>query len=81
MYANVEAGQAMRDNVTEGHAHRCPSLRSGQVTLGDDTLECVCSDAMNSAGPGGALDLTLSRWAAADRKPLVLLIDADRLPR
>ena len=30
---------------------------------------------MNSAGPGGALSLALSRWAAADRKPLVLLID------
>jgi len=30
---------------------------------------------MSSAGPGGALSVTLSRWAAADRTPLVLLID------
>ena len=48
------------------------------LTLGDDTLERVCSDAMNSAGPGGALSLTLSRWAAADRKPLVLADRRDR---
>jgi hypothetical protein len=76
VYANVEAGQAMRDNVTEGMRTVLSqfALRAS-LTLGDDTLERVCSDAMNSAGPGGALNLTLSRWAAADRKPLVLLID------
>jgi len=70
VYANVEAGQAMRENVAEGMRTVMASL-----TLGDDTLERVCRNAMNSAGPGGALSLTLSRWAAADRRPLVLLID------
>ena len=76
VYANVEAGQAMRDNVTEGMRTVLSqfALRAS-LTLGDDTLQRVCSEAMNSAGPGGALSLTLSRWAAADRKPLVLLID------
>ena len=76
VYANVEAGQAMRDNVTEGMRTVLSqfALRAS-LTLGDDTLQRVCNEAMNSAGPGGALSLTLSRWAAADRKPLVLLID------
>ena len=76
VYANVEAGQAMRENVVEGMRTVLSqfALRAS-LTLGDDTLERVCSDAMNSAGPGGALSLTLSRWAAADRTPLVLLID------
>ena len=76
VYANVEAGQAMRENVTEGMRTVLSqfALRAS-LTLGDDSLERVCSEAMNSAGPGGALTLTLSRWAAADRKPLVLLID------
>ena len=66
----------MRENVVEGMRTVLSqfALRAS-LTLGDDTLERVCSDAMNSAGPGGALSLTLSRWAAADRKPLVLLID------
>ena len=76
VYANVEAGQAMRENVAEG---MCTVLSQfalrASLTLGDDTLERVCRNAMNSAGPGGALSLTLSRWAAADRRPLVLLID------
>ena len=76
VYANVEAGQAMRGNVAEGMRTVLSqfALRAS-LTLGDDTLERVCRNAMNSAGPGGALSLTLSRWAAADRRPLVLLID------
>ena len=76
VYANVEAGQAMRENVVEGIRTVLSqfALRAS-LTLGDDTLERVCREAMNSAGPGGALSLALSRWAAADRKPLVLLID------
>ena len=103
VYANVEAGQAMRENVAEearslrdakGHdngawgnaqwpAFSDQGMRTvlsqfalrASLTLGDDTLERICRDAMHSAGPGGALSVTLSRWAAADRKPLVLLID------
>ena len=76
VYANVEAGQAMRENVVEGIRTVLSqfALRAS-LTLGDDTLERVCREAMNSAGPGGALSLALSRWAAADRKPRVLLID------
>ena len=76
VYANVEAGQAMRENVAEGMRTVLSqfALRAS-LTLGDDTLERICRDAMHSAGPGGALSVTLSRWAAADRKPLVLLID------
>ena len=76
VYANVEAGQAMRENVVEGMRTVLSqfALRAS-LTLGDDTLERICRAAMNSAGPGGALSVTLSRWAAADRTPLVLLID------
>ena len=103
VYANVEAGQAMRENVVEearslrdakGHENgawgtaRGPAFSDqgmrtvlsqfalrASLTLGDDSLERICSEAMSSAGPGGALSVTLSRWAAADRTPLVLLID------
>ena len=76
VYANVEAGQAMRQNVAEGMRTVLSqfALRAN-LTLSDDTLEQICRDALDSAGPGGALSLTLSRWAAADRRPLVLLID------
>ena len=76
VYANVEAGQAMRENVAEAMRTVLSqfALRAS-LTLGDDTLESICREAMSNAGPGGALSVTLSRWAAADRKPLVLLID------
>ena len=76
VYANVEAGQAMRENVAEGMRTVLSqfALRAS-LTLGDDSLERICHRAMDSAGPGGALSVALSRWAAADRTPLVLLID------
>jgi len=76
MYANVEAGQAAREDVAEGmRAVLSQFALRASLTLGDDSLERICRDALDSAGPLGALSLALSRWAAADRKPLVLLID------
>ena len=76
VYANVEAGQAMRENVAEAMRTVLSqfALRAS-LTLGDDSLERIWREAMDSAGPGGALSVALSRWAAADRTPLVLLID------
>ena len=75
-YANVEAGQAARENVAEGmRAVLSQFALRASLTLRDDSLERICRDALDSAGPLGALSLVLSRWAAADRTPLVLLID------
>ena len=76
LYANVEAGQAARENVAEGMRAVLAQLAlRASLTLGDDSLERICRDALDSAGPLGALSVALSRWAAADRTPLVLLID------
>ncbi len=76
IYANVEAGQAARENVAEGMLAVLSQLAlRASLTLGDDSLERICRDALDSAGPLGALTVALSRWAAADRTPLVLLID------
>ena len=76
VYANVEAGQAARENVAEGmRAVLSQFALRASLTLGDESLERICRDALDSAGPLGALSVALSRWAAADRSPLVLLID------
>ena len=76
VYANVEAGQAARENVADGmRAVLSQFALRASLTLGDDSLERICRDALDSAGPLGALSVALSRWAAADRTPLVLLID------
>ena len=46
MYANLEAGQAMRENVAEGMRTVLSqfALRAS-LTPGDDTLERICRDA------------------------------------
>ena len=76
VYANVEDGQAMRENVAEGMRTVLAELAlQASLTLGDETLEDLWPGVLESAGPLGALNVTLSRWAAADPTPLVLLID------
>ena len=76
VYANVEAGQAARENVAEGMRAVLSQLAlRASLTLTDDFLERIYRDALDGAGPLGALSVTLSRWAAADHTPLVLLID------
>ncbi len=76
VYANVEAGQAARENVAEGMRAVLSQLAlRASLTLSDDFLERIYRDALDGAGPLGALSVTLSRWAAAEHTPLVLLID------
>ena len=76
VYANVEAGQAMRENVAEGVRTVLAQLAfRASVTLGDDTLERLWPDLLARVGPGQALHQALARWSMADPRPLVLLID------
>ena len=76
VYANVEAGQAMRENMAEGMRAVLSELAlEASVTLGDETLEGIWPGVLDRAGPGQALRQALLRWCMADRRPLVLLID------
>ena len=76
VYADVEAAQAMRENVAEGmRAVLSEVALEASVTLGDDTLEDIWPGVLERAGPGQALRQALSRWCMADPRPLVLLID------
>ena len=76
VYANVEAGQAMRENVAEGMRTILAQLAfRASVTLGDETLEQLWPDLLARVGPGQALHQALARWSMADPRPLVLLID------
>ncbi len=75
VYVNVEAGQAMREDV-----ERATRVMLGQMALraraalGDDFLSSAWSGIADEFRDG-ALGAALSRWAEADEKPLVLLID------
>ncbi len=76
VYADVEAGQALRENVAEGMRAVLSELAlEASVTLGDDTLEGIWPGVLERAGPGQALRQALLRWCMADPRPLVLLID------
>ena len=76
VYANVEGGQAMRENVAEGMRTVLAELAlQASVTLGDETLEDLWPGLLERVGPGTALRHALLRWSMADPRPLVLLID------
>ena len=76
VYANVEAGQAMRENIAEGIRTVLAELAfRASVTLDDETLEELWPALLERVGPGQALRQALARWSMADPRPLVLLID------
>ena len=74
VYVNIEAGQAMRDNV-----ERATRVILGQLALrahatGDEFLLSAWSGIADEFGDG-ALGAALTLWTEADPRPLVLLID------
>ena len=76
VYADVEAGQAVRENVAEGMRAILSELAlQASLTLGDDALEDIWPGVLERAGPSQALRQALLRWCMADPRPLVLLLD------
>ena len=76
VYADVEAAQALREDVAEGMRAVLSELAlQASLTLGEETLEGIWPGALQRAGPGQALRHALLRWCMADPRPLVLLID------
>ena len=76
VYVNVEIGQSAREDV--GAAMR-PILNriayEAEIVLHDRFVAGIWQEILDRAGPNGVLQEVLSRWAAADEKPLVLMID------
>ena len=76
VYINVEAGQAAREDTERAMRAILGGLASwARSTLGDLVPTRIWSGILAEFGPDGALDEVLSRWAEAERRPLVLLID------
>ena len=76
VYANFEVGQAAREDTGRAMQAMLGELaRRARLTLGDDTPDGLRTAALKTEGPDGALIDVLSRWAEADPRPLVLLID------
>ena len=74
VYVNVEGGQAMREDVERATQVILGELASWARSIGDEFLTRTWSGIFAEFGPG-ALGEALTRWAEADPKPLVLLID------
>ena len=76
LYVNIEFGAAWREDIREAIAGILDALaeRASSV-LGDDSLEGIVSEVLAGGRPATALWKSLTRWAQADARPLVLLID------
>ena len=76
VYVNVEAAQASRENVERAMRSMLSELAiRARRTLDDESLASFWPEALDQAGPDGAFRQVLARWAEADPRPLVLLID------
>ena len=76
VYVNVEVGQAARENVQEGVRAILSALaRATRHSLDDRFVAEVWRGILDEVGPNDALGEVLSRWAEADVKPLVVMID------
>ncbi len=76
LYANVEPAQAARENVHVAMQAILGALTTEALICHGDALELdTWSDILDAYGAHGALQQLLVRWAAAETKPLVVMID------
>ena len=74
VYVNVEAAQAMREDVGGAMRVILGALASRARSVGDGFLYDAWPDILATFGTG-ALAEALTRWCEAEAKPVVLLID------
>ena len=74
VYVNVEAAQAMREDVGRAMRVILGALGDSALLQGDRFLDERWPDLLARFGEG-ALAAALTRWSMADPRPLVLLID------
>ena len=76
VYANVEGAQTAREDVGRAMRAVLGELASrARTTLGDEFLDGIWPGLLTKYAPDEVLIEALARWAAADPRPLVLLID------
>ena len=74
VYVNVEAAQAVREDVERAMRVILGEMGNRALFQGDGFLDGIWSDVLARFGDA-ALGAALTRWCRADPKPLVLLID------
>lgn len=76
LYVNIEAAQAMRNDVEAGLAVVCETIASSARIYGiEPELEVFTDQLLKDRRSGGVLTQQLSQWAQMSDKPLVLMLD------
>ena len=76
VYVNVELAQAAREDVAAAMQAILGELASmARIVLQDGFVASIWSAVLAEQGPYGAFNEVLKQWAAADAKPLIVLID------
>ena len=76
VYVNVEIGQSAREDVAEAMRAILNQIAyDAETALDDRFVAGIWPGILERAGPHGVLKEVLARWAAADSRPLVLMID------
>lgn len=81
LYVNIEAAQAMRNDVEAGLAIVCETIASNaRIYDIEPELEVLTDKLLKDRRAGGVLTQQLSQWAQMSDKPIVLMLDeADSL--
>ena len=76
LYINLEGAQTAKNDVSAAiQAVFDEITKRAGIMLGDDSLEMLQDENLPRRSPNMALNLLLTRWVAANPKPLVLLVD------
>ena len=75
VYASLEAGRTVGEDVGRAAQLVLDELADAARSLGDRSLEGLWREVVATAAPDAAVKRALSRWAEADPRPLVLLLD------
>ena len=76
LYVNIEAAQAMRNDVDKGIATVCEAIAdSASIHEIEPGLEALTDKLLKSRQPAGVLTQQLSLWAKMSDKPIVLMLD------
>lgn len=76
VYANIEAAQALREDVAQAQAIMVSDIARWAGLIGDDHVAAGLARQVLADTPhGGALGAFLTRWCQQLDKPLVLLLD------
>ncbi len=76
VYANIEAAQALREDVAQAMATIVTYIATSAATLtGDEIAPSIMRDVLANSAPGAQLGVFLTRWSKAVDKPIVLMLD------